>query len=134
MRRTALYDQYPAVSASLLMGGQVTTQTSLFGEGSPELHPAVLAFVNRLPEEVRRGFSGNCAEIGLISDRLWMLDEQRADGRTSTIEEVAAGFEGAALAPRKVREPGNPEHGKFAPPCPVCSALIDRLNIRLIGA
>lgn len=124
-------DPMPAVSASLLMGGTITTQTSSYGSGAPELHPAILDFIDTLPGEVAQKFSGNCAEVGLISDRLWMLDEQRGEG-ISTIDDVATDFEGAALAPRMVREQGSPEHGKFAQPCRVCSALTDRLGIRII--
>lgn len=125
--------EIPAVASSLLVEGKVLSQTSLVGPGSPNLHPAVSGFINSLPEELSRGFTGRCAESALVSDQFWEMDGARNDGRTTTFEEAAARFRGAALISRMVREPGNPDHGKPTAPCPTCSALLQALGVRVIG-
>ncbi|MEV8454865.1 YwqJ-related putative deaminase [Streptomyces sp. NPDC052095] len=53
------------------MGGQIVSHTSLVGEGTVTLHPAVRSFVESLPFGVRRLFTGRCAESALVSDQLW---------------------------------------------------------------
>ncbi|MEU4931841.1 YwqJ-related putative deaminase [Streptomyces yokosukanensis] len=110
----------------------VLSQTSLVGPGTPNLHPAVLEFVESLPEETRRRFTGRCAESALVSDQLWEMDSTRTDGRNVTIREAASRFHGSALVSRMIREPGNPDHGKPTAPCPVCSALLQALGITVI--
>ncbi|WP_268252143.1 YwqJ-related putative deaminase [Streptomyces alanosinicus] len=121
------------MSSSLLVQGMVLSQTSLVGPGTPNLHPAVLEFVDSLPVETRRRFTGRCAESALVSDQLWEMDSARTDGRSVTLREAASRFHDSALTSRMIREPGNPDHGKSTTPCPVCSALLQELGIRVIG-
>ncbi|MEU1211446.1 YwqJ-related putative deaminase [Streptomyces sp. NPDC005791] len=73
MRRTTLSDLVPGVAASLLVNGQIFSQTDLGGEDLPDLHPAVRDFFDALPTENREYFVGHCAESALVSDRLWGL-------------------------------------------------------------
>ena len=127
-------EHFPAVASSLLINGTIVSHTSLVGDGRPNLHPAVWDFVNSLPNDQRRVFTGRCAESALISDQLWKLDAGRTDGRTSTITEAASHFAGSAMTSRMVREPGNPDHGKPAAPCAVCAALLDALGVRVVGS
>jgi hypothetical protein len=92
----------PAVASSLLVDGQVASQTSLVGDGTPNLHPAVLKFVDSLSADIRGKFTGRCAESALVSDKLWEIDAARTDGRFTTISEAAPKFEGVALVSRMI--------------------------------
>jgi hypothetical protein len=124
--------EIPAVASSLLIDGKILSQTSFVGPGTPNLHPAVWNFVNSLPDEKRRGFTGRCAESALISDKLWEMDAAPGRGRITTIEEAASAFSGAALVSRMIREPHHPYHGKPATPCPACYALLEALGVEII--
>ncbi|MYR89145.1 hypothetical protein GTY41_30600 [Streptomyces sp. SID685] len=125
-------DQFPAVASSLLVNGAVLSHTSVIGSGQLNLHPSVRGFIESLPQDERRSYTGRCAEMALVSDQFWQLDAERTDGRTTAIREATAHFEGAALISRMVREPGNPDHGRPTEPCPVCSALLSALGIQVI--
>ncbi|MFF7653390.1 YwqJ-related putative deaminase [Streptomyces sp. NPDC007983] len=76
------------VSSSLLIQGNIFSQTNLTGDGEPDLHPAVSAFFGALPTRLREPFLGYCAESALISDQLWSLDESRPDGGRTGLDEV----------------------------------------------
>ncbi|MFD3661028.1 YwqJ-related putative deaminase [Streptomyces sp. NPDC058659] len=125
-------DLIPGTAASLLMHGTITSHTNLAGDGEPHLHPAVQEFFHALPPSLREPFIGYCAESALVSDELFGLDRQRADGRTITLDEAAPHFEGAALVARKIRPHGDPEHGTEAEVCRSCTALLDRLGIDVL--
>ncbi|QDQ16548.1 hypothetical protein FH965_25100 [Streptomyces spectabilis] len=103
------------------------------GADRPNLHPAVWAFAESLLAEQRRGFDGKCAEATLISDQLWRLDAERNDGRPVTLAGAVRHFEGAVMASRMVRPPGDPDHGKPVRPCSVCSALLEALGVGFVG-
>ena len=133
MRRISLSSQFPAVASSLLIGGKVLSHTSLVGPGHPNLHPAVWEFIESLPVGERKNFTGRCAEASLVSDQLWEMDSARTDGQTTTFREAVPHFAGSALKSVKVREQGNPEHGKAATPCGACSALLRELGVRIIA-
>lgn len=124
----------PGVAASLLVQGTVVSQTNLTGDGSPELHPAVREFFDSLPPERREPFIGYCAESALVSDQLWRLDQERGDGRTTTLDEARPHFEGSAIMSRKIREHGDPEHGQPTPACRSCTALLERLSVQILSA
>jgi len=126
-------DSIPGVAASLLVQGTVVSQTNLSGDGEPNLHPAVREFFAALPPQDREPFIGYCAESALISDQLWRLDQERRDGRTTTLDEALAHFEGSAIMSRKVREHGDPEHGRPAPVCRSCTALLERLSVQILS-
>ncbi|MEV4743335.1 YwqJ-related putative deaminase [Streptomyces sp. NPDC049555] len=123
---------YPAVAASLLIQGKIFSHTSLYGEGTPHLHPAVQAFFDALPAEQRERFIGMCAESALVSDQFWGLDAQRADGRVTTLVEALPHFEGAVILSKKIRPEGDPEHGQPTLPCRSCTALLQALGVRIL--
>ncbi|MEU4736094.1 MULTISPECIES: YwqJ-related putative deaminase [Streptomyces] len=132
MRRTTLSDLVPGVAASLLIRGRIYSQTNFGGEGEPRLHPAVRDFFESLPVEQREPFIGYCAESALISDQLWGMDRGRVDQEVTTLDEAVAHFAGAALAAKKIRSLGDPEHGTPAQVCRSCSALLGRLGVDVI--
>ncbi len=128
-----MFEQYPTVASSLLVGGIVVSQTSLVGAEQPNLHPAVREFVGSLPARQRQGFNERCAESALVSDQLWRLDAERGDGRATTIAEAVPHFEGAAMMSRLIRPEGDPGHGKPAQPCAVCASLLEVLHVSVVG-
>ncbi|WP_343041856.1 YwqJ-related putative deaminase [Streptomyces typhae] len=109
------------------------SHTSLLGDESSNLHPAVQEFVGLLPSEQRDGFDGRCAESILVSDQLWRLDAERDDGRATTMRDAIGHFEGAVMTSRLIRPEGDPNHGKPAQPCAVCAALLDALYVQFVG-
>ncbi|MBW5483899.1 YwqJ-related putative deaminase [Streptomyces bambusae] len=125
-------DGIPGTAASLLVQGTITSQTNLSGDGEPHLHPAVQGFFDALPPAQREPFLGYCAESALVSDQFYALDQQRADGRTTTLDDALPHFAGAAIVARKIRPEGDPEHGTEAQICRSCTALIERLGITVI--
>lgn len=127
-------DLVPGVAASLLVKGQIFSQTNLGDEGRPDLHPAVQEFFDALPAELREYFIGYCAESSLVSDQLWGLDRQRTGGGTTTLDEAASHVMGAVLVAKKIRSHGDPQHGTAAQVCRSCSALLERLGIEVVGS
>lgn len=124
-------DVTPSVAASLLVHGTITSHTSLFGEGIPELHPTVREFFDNLPNDQRVRFIGTCAESALISDQFWALDAQRTDGRFTTLADALPHFNGAIILSRKIRPQGDPEHGQPTRPCRSCTALLEALGVQI---
>ncbi|MFJ2194936.1 YwqJ-related putative deaminase [Streptomyces violaceusniger] len=120
------------VSSSLLVQGNIFSQTNLSGEGTPDLHPAVSDFFSALPSELREPFIGYCAESALISDQLWSLDEGRSDGCWAGLDEARPHFAGAVIVSKLIREQGDPDHGRTATPCRSCAALLDRLGVEIM--
>ncbi|WP_426367002.1 YwqJ-related putative deaminase [Streptomyces sp. E-08] len=125
-------DTVPGIASSLLVQGTITSQTNLTGDGEPRLHPAVREFFDALAPSLREPFLGYCAESALVSDRLYAVDAQRADGGTTSLAEAPAHFTGAALVSRKVRPHGDPEHGTPAALCRSCAALAGTLGITVL--
>ncbi|MFE5908806.1 YwqJ-related putative deaminase [Streptomyces wedmorensis] len=125
-------DTVPGTASSLLVQGTITSQTNLTGDGEPRLHPAVREFFDGLAPSLREPFLGYCAESALVSDRLYAVDAQRADGGTTSLAEAPAHFAGAALVSRKVRPHGDPEHGAPAPLCRSCAALAEAFGITVL--
>ncbi|MFJ9684031.1 YwqJ-related putative deaminase [Streptomyces sp. NPDC101194] len=124
-------EQFPAVASSLLIGGKVFSHTSLAGEGTVGLHPAIRSFIDTLPGDVP--FTGRCAESALLSDQLWALDSVRNDGRTTALEEAAPHFEESAIVSKMIRGRGHPDHGKTTEPCGVCRLLLQKLGVHVIS-
>ncbi|MEU3877539.1 MULTISPECIES: YwqJ-related putative deaminase [Streptomyces] len=120
------------MAASLLIQGKIFSHTSLFGEGTPRLHPAVQAFFDALPADERERFLGMCAESALVSDQFWGLDAQRADGRVTTLDQALPHFESAVILSKKIRPEGDPEHGRPTLPCRSCTALLQALGVRIL--
>ncbi|MEU7167895.1 YwqJ-related putative deaminase [Streptomyces morookaense] len=113
------------------MKGKIVSQTNLFGDGVPKLHPAVQSFFGDLPADQRERFMGTCAESALISDQFWALDAERGDGRTTTLAEARPHFEGAIILSRKIRDTDDPEHGQITRPCRSCTALLEALGVEI---
>ncbi|MFD0338403.1 YwqJ-related putative deaminase [Streptomyces sp. NPDC127117] len=126
-------EQFPAVASSLLIGGQVVSHTSLVGEGTADLHPALRQFVETLPADAQKPFTGHCAESALVSDQLWALDSARGDGRTTTLDEAAPHFAGSAIISRMIRGQGHPDHGRATEPCEVCRLLLRKLGVDVLS-
>ncbi|GAA0428194.1 YwqJ-related putative deaminase [Streptomyces luteireticuli] len=124
-------DLVPGVAASLLVQGKIFSMTNLTGEGTPNLHPAVREFFDDLPTELREPFLGHCAESALISDQFWGLDEGRADGRWTKLDDAAPHFARSMMMSVKIRESGDPEHGQSTLPCRACTALLNRLGVEI---
>ncbi len=124
-------ETYPAVASSLLIQGMVLSHTSLYGDGAPNLHPAVRSFLDDLPAARREPFMGLCAESALVSDQFRALDARRSDGRTTTLTDALPHFTGAVIMSRKIRPDGDPEHGQATLPCRSCTALLDALGVQV---
>ncbi|MFF2014295.1 YwqJ-related putative deaminase [Streptomyces sp. NPDC058195] len=121
------------MASSLLIGGQVVSHTSLIGEGTPRLHPAVTSFVASLPADVRKPFTGRCAESALVSDQLWSLDSTRGDDRTTTLAEAGPHFAGSIVLSKMIRGEGHPDHGRTTQPCEVCGLLLRELGVQVVS-
>ncbi|MGW7690556.1 YwqJ-related putative deaminase [Streptomyces asiaticus] len=119
------------VSSSLLVQGNIFSQTNLSGAGTPDLHPAVTEFFGALPTALREPFIGYCAESALISDQLWSLDEGRSDGCWTRLDEARPHFAGAVIVSKLIREHGDPEHGRTTTPCRSCTALLEHLGVEI---
>ncbi|WP_327143740.1 YwqJ-related putative deaminase [Nocardia sp. NBC_01327] len=126
-------ETFPATASSLLIKGKIFSQTSMFGEGKPNHHPAVEAFIKAQLTSPAQRFPGNCAELALVSDQLWGLDSGRADGRFSSLDDAAQHFRGAVIVSKKIRPGGNPEHGQLTQPCEICTALLNTLGVQVLS-
>ncbi|BDH10100.1 hypothetical protein HOK021_12790 [Streptomyces hygroscopicus] len=123
----------PGTASSVLVQGMVFSHTNLSGDGTPNLHPAVLRYFEEIPERLREPFLGYCAESALVSDQLWALDSERQGLPPVTLEEASPHFGGAAMMSKMIREDGDPDHGQPTEPCGACQGLLDRLGIAFIG-
>ncbi|MFF4221804.1 YwqJ-related putative deaminase [Streptomyces sp. L500] len=126
-----MFETYPAVASSLLIQGTIVSHTSMYGEGTPNLHPTVQEFFSALPADLRERFLGTCAETALVSDQFWALDAQRTDGRITTLVEALPHFNGSIILSRKIRPEGDPEHGQPTRPCRSCTALLEALGVTI---
>ncbi len=118
----------PSVAAALLAGGAVHTHTSVKGDVEPALHPLVARFVEDLLAEQRERFTGRCAELVLVSDRLYA-----ASPGELTAGEARAALWGARITATRIREHGDPAHGTVQPPCRSCAALLDWFGIEPVA-
>ena len=121
----------PAVAGALLAGGKVHTHTSVKGDQPPRLHPLVERFVDELPVEQRERYVGRCAELVLISDRLYEAESGRA--KELTAGEARAALWGARITATRVREQGDPAHGTYQPPCRSCAALLEWFGVEVVA-
>jgi len=121
----------PATAGALLVGGTVHTHTSIKGDQPPRLHPLVERFVENLPVEQRERYAGRCAEAVLVSDRLYEAERGRAAELTAG--EARAALWGARVTVTRVREPGDPLHGTYQPPCRSCAPLLEWFGIEPVN-
>jgi hypothetical protein len=123
--------QIPSVAGALLTGGAVHSHTSVKGDVEPRLHPLVEKFIDDLPTEQRERFAGRCAEVVLISDQLYAAESGRAAGLTAG--EARAVLWGARITATRIREPGDPDHGTYQPPCRSCAALLEWFGVEAVA-
>jgi hypothetical protein len=124
----------PTTAGALMVGGQVYSHTAIRGEHPPNWHPLVRRFLDQLPVDQRERYAGWCAEVVLVSDRLYALDADRAAAGSgpATATEARAALWGASIRVARVREASDPTHGETQPPCRTCAALLDWLGVRVI--
>lgn len=124
----------PRTAAALQIAGRVFTHTSVKGDTEPRVHPLVRDFLTGLPPTLRERYAARCAETVLVSDLLWGWDTERAaqGEETLTLAEARTRLTGARLTVYRVREPGDPTHGTFQPPCRSCLALLACLGVEVV--
>jgi hypothetical protein len=120
----------PAIAGALLIGGKVYSHTSLKGDAEPLLHPLIARFLDELPTEQRERYAGRCAEVVLVSDRLY---EAEAGRDPLSAAEARAALWGARVTATRIREQGDPTHGRYQPPCRSCAALLDWSGVEAVA-
>ncbi|MDH6118679.1 hypothetical protein ABH930_003624 [Kitasatospora sp. GAS204A] len=124
--------EVPTVASSLVVGDTLVSATSLSGDGEPNLHPTIAAFLTSLPPSKREPFIGYCAESLLVADQFWRIDDERADGTVCTIAQAVPHFAGSQIISRAVRDEGDPQHGQVIAPCLSCTALLEVLGVEIL--
>ncbi|MER6913158.1 YwqJ-related putative deaminase [Streptomyces sp. NPDC000594] len=125
----------PAVAAALSIRGETLKSTAGKGDRAPVLHPLVSDFLDALPTGQRERFTGRCAEAILLSRHLTAAEElrsKRARRRPLSHSEAKRALRGARLTARRIREDGDPLHGRYAPPCRSCTAMLDHFGVRAV--
>ncbi|ABP52953.1 hypothetical protein Strop_0468 [Salinispora tropica CNB-440] len=116
----------PLTAGALLVNGTVHTHTSVRGDLAPNLHPVIRRFLDELPSGQRERFAGWCAEVVLLSDRLY---EAEADGGSISPTQARSLLWGANVWVTRIREEGDPRDEEQQPPCRSCAALLDWLGV-----
>ena len=119
-------------AGALIVGGTVHSHTSMRGDHRPNLHPIVAGILDGLPPEKRERYAGWCAEVALISDRLHEAEE--AAGRPISAEEARESLQGGQIHISRIREDGDPTHGRFQPPCRSCTVLLETFGVTTVSA
>ncbi len=118
------------------MRGETTTCTGGKADEPPALHPLVAGFLDGLAPADRTRGTGRCAEAVLLSRFLAATDDARR-GRSArrplAHSEARRALRDAVLTTRRIREPGDPAHGSYAPPCPSCARLLDHFGVRAVA-
>ncbi len=135
----------PGMAGALLMpDGGVTTHTSMTADKGtkpptqPAVHPLAQAALDRtaaaLPDGTGSGH-GKCAEVALVSDQLYRLEQQwREAGEPGTFEQYALdAFDGAKITTHQVKTARQDdlvyELGHYRPPCRSCTHFLPQFNI-----
>ena len=121
----------PTPAGALMVGGAVHTSTSVRGDTPPRLHPLLSRVLGDLPPEARERYTGWCAELVLVSDRLWAAEES-SDGPLDAGAARTA-LRGARIQVVRVREEGDPAHGAPQRPCRACSAVLGWLDVGAVA-
>jgi hypothetical protein len=134
----------PAVAAALSVRGRTLTSTGNKGDQAPAPHPLVQDFLDTLTTEHRARHTGRCPEAVLISRYLNETDAARPSKRTNrrtgggkkalTLSEAKRALKNAKLTARHIREQGDPLHGRYAPPCRSCGALLAHFGVRPVDS
>jgi hypothetical protein len=134
----------PAIAAALSVRGETLTSTGNKGDKPPAPHPLVREFLDTLGGGVRERHTGRCAETVLLSRFLTATEEARnakragrrasAKPRPLTHSEAKRALKHAKVTARHIREDGDPLHGRYAPPCQSCVALLAHFGVRAVGS
>ncbi|NLU75811.1 hypothetical protein HCC61_24705 [Streptomyces sp. HNM0575] len=133
----------PAVAAALSVRGNTLTSTGNKGDQPPAPHPLVQDFLDTLTTGHRARHTGRCPETVLISRHLTDTETARNAKRTNrrtgsgkprplTHTEAKRTLKNARLTARHIREHGDPLHGRYAPPCQACAALLAHFGVRAV--
>ncbi|GAA2448963.1 YwqJ-related putative deaminase [Streptomyces macrosporus] len=132
-------------SGVLLHNDVVTPHTSMQGKG-PQKDPMRHAVVDDIMADIERRDAngelvkgrghGKCAEVALISDRLYQLDPTGQSIRT--VDDARRALEGSvmhtvAIGDMRAPDGSITEHGSFLPPCRSCEPMLEALNITVHG-
>lgn len=126
----------PAVGAALSVRGQTLTCTAGRAEQGPLLHPLVQDFLDTLTSSRRERFTGRCPEAVLLSRHLAAVEAgrgKRAARKPLSAGEARRSLKQAKITARHIREDGDPLHGRYAPPCRSCTALLTHFGVRTVG-
>jgi hypothetical protein len=121
----------PMTAGALLVNGMIHSHTSLRGDVTPAWHPLIAELLRQLPVETRERYAGWCAEVVLISDRLYEAESGRA--KELTAGEARAALWGARITATRIREQGDPAHGTYQPPCRSCAALLEWFGVEAVA-
>ncbi|MFF0722607.1 toxin glutamine deamidase domain-containing protein [Micromonospora sp. NPDC003816] len=135
----------PGMAGALLMpNGDITTHTSMTPDKStkpptqPAVHPLAQAALDRTAAVLGRGVGGGhgkCAEVALVSDQLYRLEQQWRDaGQPGRFETFALNaFENAKIVTHQVataRSDGvTYDLGHYRPPCRSCAHFLPQFNV-----
>ncbi|MDG4794488.1 toxin glutamine deamidase domain-containing protein [Micromonospora sp. WMMD1082] len=138
----------PGMAGALLMpNGDITTHTSMTADKStnpatqPAVHPLAQAALDRAAAALgtsKGGGHGKCAEVALVSDQLYLLEQQWRDaGEPGNFEQYALNaFDSAKIVTHQVataRSGGvTYELGHYRPPCRSCAHFLPQFNIEPI--
>ncbi|WP_309246278.1 toxin glutamine deamidase domain-containing protein [Verrucosispora sioxanthis] len=138
----------PGMAGALLMpDGSITTHTSMTADKStnpatqPAVHPLAQAALDRAATALRTekgGGHGKCAEVALISDQLYLLEQQwRNAGEPGNFEQYALNaLRGAKIVTHQIataRSGGvTYELGHYRPPCRSCAHFLPEFNVEPI--
>ncbi|MFI7079845.1 toxin glutamine deamidase domain-containing protein [Micromonospora sp. NPDC049903] len=135
----------PGMAGALLMpGGVITTHTSMTADRStspptqPAVHPLAQAALDRIAAQLGKGKGGGhgkCAEVALVSDQLYQIEQQWHDaGKPGAFEQYAlTALDGAKIVTHQVKSAwvdGVPyELGHYRPPCRSCAHFLPQFNV-----
>ncbi|GIJ29647.1 hypothetical protein Vqi01_48090 [Micromonospora qiuiae] len=135
----------PGMAGALLMAnGELTTHTSMTEDKGtkpptqPSVHPLAQAALDRTAAALLDGVGGGhgkCAEVALVSDQLYRLEQQwRNAGEPGTFEQYALNaFEGAKIVTHQAKEAKSGgisyEPGHYRPPCRSCAHFLPQFNV-----
>jgi hypothetical protein len=119
-------------AGALLVNGTIYSHTSIRGDVTPAWHPLIAELLSQLPVEARERYAGWCAEVVLISDRLY--EAEQAAGRSLTVEELRSVVAGGRVSVHRIREQGDPAHGQPQPACRTCAALLHWFGMTVVQA
>lgn len=120
-----------------------TSTTKMDGQKMPVTHPVVQALLDGIRADKEAGRldrigngHGKCAEVVLLSDRLWRFES--GGMKITTLEEARSALEGSKIHTHRIGDhidqDGNIQHrhGDYIPPCETCVHLLRFLDIMVL--